>query len=316
MGAMTQAALEINGSAGAADIVRRAPAAGASEPEKAALLADAATCLAEHGACLIDGAIPNSVIAAALEHYRTTYDTLMRPGQASLVRNFQDDPLRAQIPIAPAGAIADPLLFANPNVMALVHQFLGEKVIIGEMGGVISHPGSKPQYIHRDSAFLFGGIPAELELPWWSFQIIIPLVDVPLECGPTEYWPGSHKRFDAAAVTAQPPQRTPMRAGSVFAYSALTLHRGGANISNIVRPIIYIIYQRPWYLERSGYSDKPQVRVTRAMLAQMAPEHRKLFEWALFLNRADSFDEFVMRWAARLKSRLGVPAAGRTRNGP
>lgn len=282
------------------DVVRRAPPGDGGTPN-AAFLASAAACLRENGVCVLEDVIARPVIDAALAHFKSAFDIHMRPGQAKLLRNFQDDALRAQIPVAPEGPIADPAIIANPAVMALIREFLGEKAIVGEMGGVISHPGAKPQYTHRDSAFLFGGIPGETSLPWWSFNIIVPLVDAPLETGPTEYWPGSHKEVDGAAVTARPPQRTPMRAGSIFAYSALTLHRGGANVSDIVRPVIYINYQRPWYLERSGYEHKPQVRVTRAMLAAMAPEHRKLFDWALHLNRADSLDEFLMRWAVRFK---------------
>lgn len=285
------------------DIVRRAPSGGAGTAD-AAFLESAAACLRANGATILEDAIPRPVIDAALAQFKRDYDIHMRAGQARLLRNFQDDALRAQIPVAPSGAVGNPMIFANPAVMALVREFLGEKAIVGEMGGVISHPGAKPQYTHRDSAFLFGGIPGETDLPWWSLNIIVPLVDAPLETGPTEYWPGSHKELDGAAVTSRPPQRTPMRAGSIFVYSALTLHRGGANVSGIVRPVIYINYQRPWYLERSGYEHKVQVRVTRPMLAAMAPEHRRLFEWALHLNRADTLDEFLMRWAVRLKKAL------------
>jgi ectoine hydroxylase-related dioxygenase (phytanoyl-CoA dioxygenase family) len=97
----------------------------------------------------------------------------------------------------------------------------------------------------------------------------------------------------------------PMPAGSIFMYDARLLHRGGANVSTIVRPIIYITYQRPWYQERSGYVHKPQIRVTQAMLARMAPTERDLFAWALHLNRTDSLFEFLMLWVGRIKSRLG-----------
>lgn len=288
-------------------VVRTAPSAHASDAERNAFLADASACVREHGLVIIEDVIPQHVVDGLLEHFKSTYDTYMRPGQAKLFRNFQDDPKRAQIPVAPIGAMANPLVFANPTVMSLVHHFIGPKVIIGEMGAVISHPGSKPQYIHRDSTFLFGGIPDELDLPSYSLNIIIPLMDVPFEVGPTEYWPGSHKRTDAAAITSVPPKRTPLKAGSVFMLDGRLLHRGGPNQSDVVRPTVYIDYQRPWYFERSGYKDKPQVRITPRMVARLAPEHRTLFDWALHLNRADSVDEFLMRWAGRFKNRVVEP---------
>ncbi len=289
------------------NVVRIAPALSASDEAKQAFFADAAGCIRANGLAILENVIPLDVIDTLLAHFKTTYDTHMRPGQKKLFRNFQDDPLRAQIPVAPVGAMANPMVFANPFVMPLVHEFIGKKVIIGEMGAVISHPGSKPQYIHRDSTFLFGGLPAELDLPPHSLNIVVPLMDVPFERGPTEYWPGSHKRTDSEAVTAQPPMRTPLKVGSVFMLDARLMHRGGPNQSDVVRPTLYIDYQRPWYLERSGYKDKPQVRVTPAMIAQLAPEHRSLFDWALHLNRADSVDEFLTRWAGRFKTRLVEP---------
>jgi ectoine hydroxylase-related dioxygenase (phytanoyl-CoA dioxygenase family) len=211
--------------------------------------------------------------------------------------------------------IANPVVFANPAVMAQVHRFIGEQVIIGEIGGVISHPGSQPQYSHRDSPFLFGGRADELGLPPHSLTITIPLMDVPLELGPTEYWLGSHRCPDASAVLAVAPQRTPLRAGSLLLYDGRLVHRGGANRSNVVRPIVYITYQHPWYIERPGYSDKPQIRVTPAMVNKLAPEHRKLVEWALHLNRFDTFDEFLMRWAGRFKTRVVEPLARRAGRG-
>jgi ectoine hydroxylase-related dioxygenase (phytanoyl-CoA dioxygenase family) len=293
------------------DVVRSAPSAGASAHEKQAFLESAAACIREHGLVIIEDVFARPLVDSLLAHFKATYDTYMKPGQAKLFRNFQDDPLRAQIPVAPVGAMANPEVFANPTVMSLVHHFVGTDAVVGEMGAIISHPGSKPQYTHRDSEYLFGGLPAEIELPPHSLNIVVPLMDVPLDRGPTEFWPGSHRRADRDAVTAVPPQRVPLRAGTVFMLDARLLHRGGPNNSDVVRPAVYIDYQRPWYKERSGYKDKPQVRVTPAMLSPLACEHQRLFDWALYLNRSDSFDEFLLRWAGRFKTRVWEPVARR-----
>lgn len=271
------------------DFVRTAPASQAGADEWQAFTADAVACVREHGIVILRDAIPSAVVAEMLADFSSTYSTYMQPGQ-KLYRTFQDDPKRAQIPVAPAGALGNPLLFANPGVMRLVHHFMGPNAIIGEMGGVISHPGSQPQYTHRDSGFLFGGLPVELDLPPPSLTITVPLVDVPLESGPTEYWAGSHRDIDPGAleaVRAVAPRRTALRAGTVLFYDGRLIHRGGPNHSESIRPIVYVAYQHPWYLERPGYEAKPQVLVTEAMVRQMAPEHRRLFDWALHLNGFD-----------------------------
>ena len=308
---MAQSAAHLRLAESNPDVVRVAPALDASDAEKKAFFTSAADCIRTNGVAILENVIPSAVIDEVLAHFKATYDLHMRPGQKKLFRNDQDDPLRAQIPVAPTGAMANPMMFANPWVMPLVHEFIGKKVIIGEMGAVISHPGSQPQYIHRDSHFLFGGIPAEFDLPPHSLNIVVPLMDVPFEMGPTEYWPGSHKRTDSDAVTATPPKRVAFKKGTAFMLDARLLHRGGPNNSNVVRPTVYIDYQRPWYLERSGYKDKPQVRVTQTMVDALAPEHRSLFDWALHLNRTDSVDEFLTRWAGRVKTRLMDPLARR-----
>lgn len=292
---------------GNVEVERTAPTTGASDSVRAAFAENVAACIREHGIVVLHEAIPRHVIDAIYADFKSTYDTYMRPGQEKLFRNFQDDPKRAQIPVSPVGAMADPMLFANPAVMSVLRLLLGNRFIIGEMGGVISHPGSEPQYTHRDSDFLFGGLPMETDLPPYSLTITVPLVDVPFERGPTEYWPGSHRRTDSKAITNLAPQCTELRAGSLLFYDGRLIHRGGPNRSDAVRPILYVTYQYPWYLERPGYDHKPQVRVTKRMLDRMAPEHRRLFEWALHLNRSDSFDEFVIRWAGRAKTHLIDP---------
>jgi hypothetical protein len=296
------------------DFVRPTPPAHAAGDEWDAFVADAAACVREHGIVNLQDAIPTAIVAAMLDDFSSTYRQYMQPGQ-TLHRSFQDDPKRAQIPVAPAGALADPLLVANPAVMRLVNHFLGPGAIVGEMGAVISHPGSQPQYTHRDTDFLFGGLPAELDLPPPSLTITVPLVDVPLELGPTEYWPGTHRDTDPgalAAVHTVEPRRVPLRAGTVLFYDGRLIHRGGPNRADTIRPIVYLAYQPAWYLERRGYESKPQIVVTAAMLRSMAPQHRRLFDWALHLNRFDQLDEFLRRWATRLRVRVIEPMLRRS----
>lgn len=295
------------------NIVRVAPDPGASEQEQRAFFADAVACIREHGVAIIENAMPKAVLSELLAHFHKKFPDYMRPGQSKLVRNYQYDPLRAQIPVEPIGPVATPMVYANPIMMALAREFLGEKFVVGEMGALISHPGTTAQFTHRDSTFLFGGLKPEIELPPHGLNSIIPLVDVPLERGPTEYWPGTHIRPDITPETKIPSQQTAMKLGSIFVYDGRLMHRGSPNRSDAVRPAFYIDYQRPWYIERAGYETKPQIKLKAHMLAHMAPEHRKMFEWALHLNRSDTLDEFVMRWAGRFKSHVVLPVISRIR---
>ena len=134
--------------------------------------------------------------------------------------------------------------------------------------------------------------------------LLVPLLDVSLDMGPTEFWPGSHRNRNEASATAPAPTRMPLNAGSVVFIDARIFHRGGANVSGPVRPTAYFSFHRKWYQESYGYEQKPQVRVTPAMLERLPEAYQPLFAWALHLNRTDSFSEFVYRWTGRVRQRL------------
>lgn len=288
----------------AEDVVRDAVAPDADAAGREAWLKEVAACVRRNGAIVIRDAIPKATIAAVLKDFEVRHDVHMAPGQTKLYRTFQSDPLRAQVPVAIDGPVADPAFFAPPSVLALARELMGEGLIVGEMGVVISHAGAGPQEAHRDSGFLFGGLDMEIDLPPFSMTMLVPLVDVDLGMGPTEFWPGSHRRRDVAAVTAVPPQRTALSAGSVVFLDSRTVHRGGANVTGPVRPSVYFSFHRPWYAEHYGYEDKPQVRVTPAMLQRLPEAYRPLFAWALHLNRTDSVSEFIYRWTGRIRAQL------------
>jgi hypothetical protein len=292
------------GVAKAEDVVRDGMKPGLAPTEQKAWIDDAAACVRRNGAIVIRDAIPKAVVDAVLEDFKARHDVHMAPGQKQLFRRFQSDPLRAQVPIAIEGPVANPEFFASPSVLSLVRRLMGDDIIVGEMGVVISHPGAGAQETHRDSSFLFGGLDMEIDLPPFAMTMLVPLLDVSLDMGPTEFWPGTHVVRDEAVATAVPSQRTALSAGSLVLIDSRVFHRGGANISGAVRPTVYFSFHRSWYQENPGYEKKPQVRVTPAMLQRLPEPYRPLFSWALHLNRTDSVNEFMYRWTGRIRQRL------------
>lgn len=288
----------------AADLTRTAMAPGLDAAGQSRWAEDAATCLRRHGVISIRDAIPKALVAAALADRQVRHDVHMSPGQRKLYRSFQSDPLRAQIPTPVAGPVADPAFFAPPSVMAVLKTLMGEDLVVGQMGVVITHAGAGAQEIHRDSNFLFGGQPQEIDLPPFAVTMLVPLLDVTDETGPTEFWPGSHKVIDEATATAGPPMRLPQGAGCVTLHDARLFHRGGAKASGPVRPAVYFGFHRPWYQEHPGYEHKPQILITPAMLEQLPAAYRPMFAWALHLNRTDGVHEFLYRAAGRLRRQL------------
>jgi hypothetical protein len=287
-----------------ADDVSRTWTPDPSPAAQRAWLEDAAACVRRHGVIVIRDAIPPAAVNAVLKHCQARHDVHMAPGQKKLFRSFQSDPLRAQVPIAIDGPLANPEFFAAPGVLGLARQLMGDDLIVGELGMVVSHAGAGPQDTHRDSTFLFDGVEAAIDLPPFTVTVLVQLQDTTLEMGPTEFWPDSHRNLDQAAVTAVPPKRTAIKAGSVVMMDSRILHRGGAHIEGPARAAAYLCYGKSWYLCTTGYAHKPQVRVTPAMLQRLPEAYRPLFAWALHLNRTDSFQEFIYRWIGRLRRRL------------
>ena len=102
-----------------------------------------------------------------------------------------------------------------------------------------SRPGSLPQNWHADNAS--GGV-----------TVIIPLVDVTHENGPTALQLGSHryneswpngfiKAFRSPTRLAYPQ----IRKGDILVYSSRIIHRGEANYSSASRPILVFRYDEP-----------------------------------------------------------------------
>lgn len=78
------------------------------------------------------------------------------------------------------------------------------------------------------------------------FTVLIPLVDITSENGPTEFIVGSHQQtFDEINVNET--KTTILKAGSALIFDGRIFHRGRENNSNDPRPVIYIVFSRSWY---------------------------------------------------------------------
>jgi len=286
------------------DLSRDAMAADLSAAERQAWIEDALACIRLHGAVVVRNAIPPAVIAAVNEEFRVRHDVHMAPGQKKLFRRFQSDPLRAQVPTAVAGPVANPDFFAPPSVVALARELVGDDFVIGDMGVVISHGGATRQEAHRDSSPLFDGLEMDLDLPIFCLMVLVPLIDVSVDMGPTEYWPGSHRIRDTGLAMSVPPIQVPVEAGTVCLHDSRLVHRGGNNVAGPVRPLLYFGFHRSWHFDDDGFAYKPQIRITEAMLERLPEEHRQRFRWALHLNRVENVSEFVGLWVRRIRRTL------------
>lgn len=135
-------------------------------------------------------------------------------------------------------------------IMAVVEQVLGNEVRPHRLGAMIAQPTSGAQSSHRDSAHLF----PDQHTPAFKMSFFLPLVDVRLDMGPTDFWPGSHmcgaNNGKDSTTYGDDPSITKVQfetdVGDAIAFDYRIVHRGAPNDSDVARPIFYHDFARQW----------------------------------------------------------------------
>lgn len=141
------------------------------------------------------------------------------------------------------GPFNNPVLYANSTLLPIFRRILGPDCILASMGAVIAMPGASDQHIHSDYGPLFTEQPdLHRQLPTYAITVGIPLVDIDAANGPTKIWPGSHRtnRQEKRELLCGP-------MGCCYFWDYRTLHAGGSNFSEAMRPLLYLAYTRRWF---------------------------------------------------------------------
>ena len=149
-----------------------------------------------------------------------------------------------------------PIDIINDRLFPLVPNLLGatrwEELKVCHLSLVISTPNSPEQSWHADG----GHVSVSEHLPCHAANVFIPLRNVPLELGPTEFRPGTqvYTRNLAPMMLAararkqlRPPVTPELELGDALCFDYRVLHRGRANRSMDYRAILVITYSQPWY---------------------------------------------------------------------
>lgn len=169
-------------------------------------------------------------------------------------------------------------IIGHPWVVAVCRAVLGPDYRVVEAGFDIPGPGALHQPWHRD----FASPPATLvgrRLNSLAFNITT--VDVDNDMGPFEIAPGTQWDDLAGGDPMFPPretweryearaQRKLPRMGDISARSALTIHRGTANVSNRPRPVFVLGVDAP----DARNADKHDLQLTRGYYDSLAPALR------------------------------------------
>ena len=170
-----------------------------------------------------------------------------RPGGA-----LERGPNRFYVEIHPERISGFADLIAHPWVVAVCSAVLGPDYRIVEAGFDIPGPGAMKQPWHRD----FASPPATLvERRLNSLAFNLTTVDVREDMGPLEIAPGTQwDTWEGDPMFPPPPTweryeqrrvRKMPQMGDISARSALTVHRGTANLSQQARPVFVLGVDAP-----------------------------------------------------------------------
>jgi hypothetical protein len=232
-------------------------AAGAELSPQAEATAHAA--FEKHGCVLLRGAFALATVEAMHRDYVAQIGALdlaaMRAEAAKPPPNrFRSTgEARYDITVRMTGAFGAPETFANPVLLKLLRRLLGRNLRLSSFTLIVAHPGAPQQRAHRDHAHLFDEPEVGVKLPVHAVNLAVPLIDVDIRTGPTGIWLGSH-RHDSPETGAQtgPDGQCAWRRGDCLLMDCRTLHADLPNSGAGPRPIVCMVYARPWFFDHGN----------------------------------------------------------------
>jgi len=171
-----------------------------------------------------------------------------------------------------------PDLVASDLLMPVMRSVVGKECILSAYTAVISLPGSSDQSIHKDHSELFEEDGWLLEHPTFAAQVIIPLLQLDAVTGATRMFKGSQRvPLRLASDLAHQDPEVPLGSCVLLDYSVA--HLGIGNRSDQVRPILNLIYSRPWFRDCRNYHLQPPLKFAPGYLDSAPDTVHKLVEW-------------------------------------
>ena len=212
------------------------------------------------------------LIDALREEYRRQKD-LLTEEDGPLVGFRQVGGKRLMLSIQLTGPFLEEGLYGNPLLLGVLALLLGKEMVIDNFTCVTALPGAEEQELHFDHVDLF---PEHKEMraavPPYAITVAVPLVDLTPETGTTRLFPGSHR--SARGEDSDLPY---LSRGDCFLMDYRLWHHGTANRSDHDRPVLYIIFARPWFTDARNFNRQPRLRMDQADVAKVPKKHSRLF---------------------------------------
>ena len=227
------------------------------------------------GALIIEDIIDTAIIAEARRAFGEGYSHYLEGSDHEDALRLGDRRLMITISLEPP--FDDPQLFANPYLLPVLSVALDDDFVLGAFGIVCSLSSAPAQRRHADGGILFPRSGVDMILPPAAITVGIPLLEMNEVNGTTALWPGSHRDVSRLKEEGIEPV---LREGSCMLWDFRLLHAGTPNRGALPRPLLYLTYCRPWYLEYNNFSkanpkQKPLV-AKKNFLSSLSKQHQRL----------------------------------------
>lgn len=229
----------------------------------------------DNGFLYIENAFSPAFIKTLYAGYASRYKRYFRD------RNYADAhevaPLRYQVTVKIEPPFNSPRLYANPLMLPILQQLLGETCTLDGVGSMISLPGSREQLNHRDLPGLFQEDELNENIPSYAITYYVPLIDLTEHTGTTRMWPGTHRVWDDELSKRMPSVDPLMPIGGSYLMDYRLRHAGLANRSDLVRPLMYLVYKRPWWSDWLNYKKQYGLEISDKEYQGVPEAYRGLF---------------------------------------
>ena len=233
--------------------------------------------LHEQGAVLLRGVFPVEAIDVCYREFAARYGDRDVAQMTALSEMPPPNPVmqvgagRFEIALRMTGAFGHPDLYANPVLLNFLRpQLGGADMRLSGFTAVASYPGAAAQHHHRDHDLLYSEHAGLTQtLPIYAVNVSVPLVDVDLAIGPTGIWLGSHRWPEDAIPNPDFITSVPFQRGDCILMDYRTLHIGVPNRSQVMRPILYLVYSRIWFFDDVNHYHRAPLDMPHADFEQL-----------------------------------------------
>jgi ectoine hydroxylase-related dioxygenase (phytanoyl-CoA dioxygenase family) len=240
----------------------------------------ASSCVRADGALVIQDIIDPALIIEARQAFVQGYARYLNGQEHGDALQVGDR--RLMITVGLEAPFNRPELFANAWLLQVLRAVFADDFVLGGYGVVCSLPGAQSQHCHRDGGSLFPGSGLDRMLPAAAVTVGNPLLDMNETHGTTAIWLGSHRDDDLTALptSATKGEKPVVQEGSCVLWDYRVAHAGTPNRSTMPRPLLYMTYCRPWFLDYHNYQKQPILRASRRWLSTLSGENQLLLSRA------------------------------------